>query len=119
MRRRGGRRAGAHTVGRQTGNRSRLSQVTDVRCGSVWRHSLGPRRLRATAASQARAARHGHQLRTAAATAATAVHGPPAQETIGRGRRCGQTAAEAAGRRRPTQETGPDRRRLPVIGLPN
>jgi len=95
MRRRGGRRAGAHTVGRPTGHRARLGPVTDVRCGSVWRHSLGPRRLRTIAASQARAARHGHQLRTATAPA-TVVHGPPTQETIGRGRG-GQTSAEAAG----------------------
>jgi len=96
VRRRGGRRAGAHTVGRPTGNRARLGPVTDVRRGGVWRHSLGARRLRATAAGQARAARHGHQFRTATAPAA-AVHGPPAQETIARGRG-GQTATEAAGR---------------------
>jgi len=77
VRRRGGRRAGAHTVGRPTGNRARLGPVTDVRRGSVWRHSLGARRLRATAAGQARAAWHGHQFWTATAPAAT-VHRPPA-----------------------------------------
>lgn len=115
MRRRGGRRAGAHIVGRPTRHRARLGPVADVRRGRVRRHPFGARRLRATAAGQARAARHGHQFRTA--TAAAAVHGPPAQETIGQG---GQTAPESADHRRPTPETGPDRRpSFPVVGLPD
>jgi len=115
VRRRGGRRAGAHIVGRPTRHRARLGPVADVRRGRVRRHPFGARRLRATAAGQARAARNGHQFRTAAAAAAV-VHGPPAQETIGQG---GQTAPESAGHRRQTPETGPDRRTFPVVGLPD
>lgn len=119
MRRRGGRSACAHTVGRPIGDRARLSPATDVRRGRVRCHTLGARRLRPIAASQARAARNGHQFRTAATAAA--VRGQPAQKTVGRGCGGGQTSAAAAGHRRPTTKAGPDSlgRRFPIVGLPD
>lgn len=111
MRRRGGRRAGAHTAGRPAGHRALVGQAADVRRGRLRCHTLGSRRLRATAAGQACAARHRHRVRTAAAAAAV-VRGP-AEKTVG-----GQTTA-AASQRRPTPFPDHSGRRLPVVGLPD